>query len=202
MKTQIVRIMDCAAVLPGFSTQGAIRDEPDGTHQVVMGKHLTRGIPYTYKKKDLLRIKPERDLSRYVLEPGDILYLSRGSVTYPVLIESIPEPTVAPATFFILTPRPNVVPAYLVWCLEQPQTEAYLAALRTVAGTPTIPRKGFMEIKIPLPQIAVQHRIADLWRLQYKERELQRALFEETIVLQHLAGKNLFDKFTQGHHRL
>jgi restriction endonuclease S subunit len=202
MKTRIVRIMDCAAVLPGFSTQGAIRNEPDGTHQVVMGKHLTRGMPYIYREEDHLRIKSERDLSRYVLEPGDILYLSRGSVTYPVLVESIPEPTVAPATFFILTPRPNVVPAYLIWCLEQPQTEAYLAALRTGAGTPTIPRKGFMQIKIPLPEIAVQHRIADLWRLQYKERELQRAFSEEKIVLQRLTGKKLFDKFTQGHIRI
>ncbi|MCK9502343.1 MAG: hypothetical protein M0Q52_10975 [Lascolabacillus sp.] len=123
-------------------------------------------------------------------------------MTYPVLVESIPEPTVAPSTFFILTPRPNIVPAYLVWCLEQPQTEAHLTALRTGAGTPTIPRKGFMEIKIPLPERVVQHRIADLWRLQYKERDLQRALIEETIVLQRLAGKTLFDKFTQGYNRL
>jgi len=193
MKTQTVRIMDCAEVLPGFSTQGALRDEPDGTHQVVMGKHLTHGEPYIYKEEHRLRITPERDLSRYMLEPGDILYMSRGLVTYPVLIEQVQEPAVAPATFFILTPRPNVVPEYLVWCLEQPPTEALLTALRTGAGTPTIPRQGFMEIRIPLPDMATQHRIANLWHLQNRENHLQRRLLEETMRLHRIAGQRIFD---------
>lgn len=193
MKTQIVRIMDCAGVLPGFSTQGALRDEPGGTYQVIMGKHLTQGNPYSYKKEDRLRIKSERDLGRYVLKSGDILYLSRGAVTYPILIEEIPEPTVAPVTFFILSPKPNIVPAYLVWCLEQPQAEAQLAALRTGAGTPTIPRKGFMEITIPLPDMATQHRIADFWRLHYRERELRKQLLDETTRLYCLVGQRIFD---------
>ena len=198
MKTQTVRVMDCAEVLPGFSTQGALRDDPGGTHQVVMGKHLTQGEPYFYKEEDRLRITPERDLSRYVLKQGDILYMSRGITTYPVLIESAPEPTVAPSTFFILTPRPNVVPEYLVWCLEQSQIEALLTSMRTGAGTPTIPRKGFMEIPIPLPDMVTQHHIADLWRLQCRERRLWQQLYLETINLQRFAGKELFDKLNAG----
>lgn len=198
MKTQIVRIMDCAEVLPGFSTQGALRDEPEGTWQVVTGRHLTRGEPYVYREDDRLQIVSERDLSRYALTRGDILYMSRGGNTYPVLIESVPEQTVAPATFFILTPRPNVVPEYLVWCLEQAPIEALITALRTGAGSPTIPRKGFMELPIPLPDTATQHRIADLWHLQQRERTLQRQLLAESIILQRLAGKKLFEKLSTG----
>lgn len=198
MKTQIIRIMDCADVLPGFSTQGALRDEPGGTHQVVMGKHLTQGEPYTYKEEDRLRITPDRDVSKYVLKHGDILYMSRGLTTYPVLIESVPEPTAAPSTFFILKPRPNIVPAYLVWCLEQPLAEALLAAMRTGAGSPTIPRKGFMEITIPLPSIASQHRIADLWRLQNRERHLRQQLLYESTRLYRLAGQRIFNELISG----
>lgn len=194
MKTQIVRIMDCAEVLPGFSTQGALRDEPSGTHQVVMGKHLTQGEPYTYKEEDRLRIVPDRDISKYILEPGDILYMSRGITTYPVLIESVPEPTAAPSTFFILKPRSNVVPAYLVWCLDQPLTESHLAALRTGAGTPTIPRNGFMEITVPFPDIATQHRIANLWRLQKRECHLRRQLLKESTHFHRLAGQCIFNE--------
>lgn len=194
MKTQIVRIMDCAEVLPGFSTQGALRDDPSGTHQVVMGKHLIQGEPYIYKKEDRLRIVPDREVSKYVLEAGDILYMSRGITTYPVLIESVPEPTAAPSTFFILKPKPNVVPAYLVWCLEQPLVESYLSALRTGAGTPTIPRKGFMEITIPLADRVTQHRIADLWHLQNRELRLRRQLLEESTRFQRLAGQGIFNE--------
>lgn len=198
MKTQIVRIMDCAEVLPGFSTQGALRNEPEGTWQVVTGRHLNWGEPYVYRDDDRLQIVSERDLSRYVLTRGDILYMSRGGNTYPVLIESVPEQTVAPATFFILTPRPNVVPEYLVWCLEQAPTEALITALRTGAGSPTIPRKGFMEIPIPLPDMATQHRIGDLWRLQHRERKLQQQLLAESSILQRLTGKKLFEKLSTG----
>ena len=198
MKTQIVRIMDCAEVLPGFSTQAAVRDEPDGTWQVVMGKHLTQGEPYVFKDDDRLRINSERDLSRYVLRQGDILYMARGVNTYPVLIESVPEKTVAPATFFILTPRPNVVPEYLVWCLEQVPTEVLITSMRTGAGTPTIPRKGFMEMQVPLPDMATQHRIGDLCRLQHKETKLRRQILEESNKLQRLAGKHLFEKLSTG----
>lgn len=194
MKTQIVRIMDCAEVLPGFSTLAALRDDPGGTHQVVMGKHLTQGEPYTYKEEDRLRIIPDRDVSNYVVETGDILYMSRGITTYPVLIESVPEPTAAPSTFFILRPRPNIVSAYLAWCLEQPPTEARLTAMRTGAGTPTIPRKGFMAITIPLPDMATQHRIAELWHLQNRERQLRQQLLNESTRLHRLAGQRIFNE--------
>jgi len=198
MKTQIVRIMDCAEVLPGFSTQGALRGEPDGDWQVVMGKHVTQGEPYVYKEDDKLRITSGRDLSRYVLRQGDILFMARGANNYPVLIESVPGKTVAPATFFILTPRPNIVPRFLVWCLEQVQTESLINSMRTGAGTPTIPRKGFEEIEIPLPDMSTQHLIAKLWSLQHLERKLQLQLLEESNKLQRLAGKHLFEKLSTG----
>ncbi len=201
MKTKIVRIMDCAEVLPGFSTKGAVRDDPDGTHQVVMGKHLTRGEPYIYNDDDRLRIQPERDLGRYLLEPGDILFMSRGSISYPVLIESVPAFTVAPSTFFILRIRPHVVSAYLAWCLEQPPLEAHLAALRTGAGTPTIPRKGFMDISFPLPDMATQHRVADLWYLQARELRLRQQLFDESARLQRRTGQLIFDKLMTAQRR-
>ncbi|MHB8764584.1 MAG: restriction endonuclease subunit S [Deferrisomatales bacterium] len=198
MNAQTVRLMDCAEVSPGFSTKGALRDEPGGTHQVVMGKHLTQGIPYVYREEDRLRITPDRPLDRYELRPGDILYMSRGVGTYPVLIESVPEHTVAPSTFFIVTPMPNVVPAYLVWCLEQAPTDSALTALRTGAGTPTIPRTGFMEIPIPLPDLATQHRIAELWRLQNREIHLRQQLLKETQRLHRLAGQRIFDDLMNG----
>jgi len=196
MGTQIVRIMDCAEILPGFSAQGALTDTPGGTYQVITGKHVTPGEPYKYKNTDRLRIAPKRDLQRYLLAPGDILYMSRGLTTYPVLLEQIPEQTVAPSTFFILRVRPNVVPAYLIWCLEQPAVEARFTAFRTGAGTPTIPRKGFMAVKIPLPEKATQHRIAYFWQLQHKERQLRRELQTETLRLQQATGQRLFNTLT------
>lgn len=196
MNTQIVQIMDCAEILPGFSAQGALTDTPNGICQVITGKHVSKGEPYIYQETDRLRIAPKRDLHRYFLDPGDILYMSRGLATYPVLLQDIPDRTVAPSTFFILRVRPNIVPAYLIWCLEQPAVEARFAALRTGAGTPTIPRKGFMEVTIPLPERATQHRLADLWHLQHQERQLRQQLQNETIRLQRATGQQIYNTLT------
>lgn len=163
-----------------------------------MGGHLTQGMPYSFTEADRLRIRPSRKVERYAVRPGDILYLSRGGTTYPVLIDSVPEHTIAPSTFFVLRPGPHVVPAYLVWALEQAPTERVLSSLRTGAGTPTIPRTGFMEIPVPLPDLATQHRIAELWRLQNREIHLRRQLLEETQRLHRLAGQRIFDDLMNG----
>jgi hypothetical protein len=195
MKAQYVQIGDCASVLPGFSTKGAMVDEPGGTHQVVMAKHLTKGVPYVYDETHRLRIKPDRDLSRYELEPGDILFMSRGTGSYSVIVESVHRPSIAPSTFFILKQQPHVVPAYLVWCLEQPSIQSNLNQLRTGAGTPMIPRSGFMDIRIPLPAKEVQQRIAALWHLQCREARIHQELSEETGRLARLLGQRIFDSF-------
>lgn len=195
MKAQLLQINDCASVLPGFSSKRAMVDEQDGTHQVVMAKHLTKGVPYVYDDAHRLRITPDRDLSRYELEPGDILFMSRGTGSYSVIMESVPRPSIAPSTFFILKTQPYVVPAFLVWCLEQPSIQSDLNQMRTGAGTPMIPRTGFMNIRIPLPEKEVQQRIADLWRLQCREARLHQELSDETGRLARLLGQRIFDSF-------
>jgi hypothetical protein len=193
MKAQLVHIGDCAAVLPGFSTKGALVDEPGGTHQVVMAKHLTKGMPYVYDESRRLRINPDRDMSKYVLESGDILFMSRGTGSYAVILETLHHPSIAPSTFFVLKPQPYVVPAYLVWCLEQPAIQSSLGQMRTGAGTPMIPRQGFAAIRIPLPEKELQRRIADLWRLQCSEARLRQELSEETGRLARQLGQRIFE---------
>ena len=195
MKAQLVHIGDCAAVLPGFSTKGALVDEPGGTHQVVMAKHLTKGMPYVYDESHRLRIHLDRDMTRYVLEPGNILFMSRGTGSYAIILEAVHQPSIAPSTFFILQPKPHVVPAYLAWCLEQPAIQTSLIQMRTGAGTPMIPRQEFMSIRIPLPEKGLQHLIADLWRLQCREARLRQEISEETGRLARTLGQRIFESF-------
>jgi hypothetical protein len=82
--------------------------------------------------------------------------------------------------------------------LEQVPTEVQITSMRTGAGTPTIPRKGFMEMQVPLPDMATQYRIGDLCRFQHKETKLRRQILEESNKLQRLAGKHLFEKLSTG----
>lgn len=191
MTVKRVHIRDCAEVRPGYSAKGAIADEPGGAVQVITAQHLSKGAPYRYQENHKLRIRTPRGADRYLLDSGDILFMSRGVNNYAVALEAFPRPAIAPLTFFILKPKPIVVPAYLAWCLNQELVKAQLNEIRTGAGTPMIPRREFGEITIPLPPLLTQRRIAVLADLQTRERILLQALTEETERLHRITGQQL-----------
>lgn len=197
MNHRIVHIRDCAEVKPGFSVKGSIVNDPEGTLPVITAQHLTRGEPYRYREENKLLIVPPKFIEKYYVEPGDILFMSRGVNNYAVLLEEVPRPAAAPLSFYILKPdREMVIPEYLAWCLDQEPTKMRLNEMRTGAGTPMIPRQDFSEITIPLPPLSEQNRIATLASLQIREKMLLKKLVEETERLHLLSGKLIFNQMT------
>lgn len=198
MSSSLYSLSQCAVVSSGFSTKGAVEHDPDGTHQVIMAKHLIAGEAYHYREEHELRILPYGNVEKYLLRPGDILFMSRGANNYAVLLESFPQPAIAPSTFYVLRPRSGVYPAYLVWCLAQQPALGYLSEIRTGASTPMIPRPEFSALKIPLPSMNAQRRIAELAVLQGREKSLSRQLIDETERLNRLLGQALFNSIETG----
>ena len=196
MTIKNIRIKDCAEVRSGFSPKGAIVNAPEGTLQVITAQHLNRGESYRYEAEHKLVITPPRFSEKYLVKPSDILFMSRGANNYAVLVESVPQPAIAPLTFLILKPKPGVIPAYLAWCINQEPVKAKLNEMRMGAGTPMIPRREFEEIIIPLPPLSTQQRIATLADLQAKEKILLKQLVEETERLHATAGKQLLYNLT------
>jgi hypothetical protein len=186
-----VRIVDCAEVLPGFSMQGRVEHDIKGTHHVILARHLREGQPYVFAAADEVRIIPPRDAQRYLLKPGDVLFMSRGSRNSAATITAVPKRAIAPLSFYVLRPTNRIDPAYLAWCINQPPVQAAIASIRTGAGTPIVPRKEFGEIRIPLPPLDVQRRIARLGDLMAQERQLARRLSEEVEHAQRLIGDRL-----------
>lgn len=196
MKIATVRIDDCAEVRPGFSAKGSIGDEPGGTLQVITAQHITKGEPYRFREEHKLLIVPPRSAAKYLVAPGDILFMSRGTNNYAVLLEEIPPQTIAPLTFYVLRPKSHVVPAYLAWTLNQETVRARLNELRTGAATPMIPRQEFGEILIPLPPLEVQRQIERLADLQVRESSLLQELVSETERLNRIIGLRLLSNLT------
>ncbi len=189
-------IRDCAEVLPGFSSKSAIIDEPGGSVQVITAQHLTKGAPYSYLPGHRLRIAPPRASERYMLRPGDILFMSRGVNNYAVLLEQLPTLAIAPLSFYILKPKAGVLPAYLSWCLNQEPVKARINSIRTGAATPLVPRDAFADIMIPLPAMNIQERIAELFYLQAREGALLRRLEEETDRMHRMTGLRILSQLT------
>jgi restriction endonuclease S subunit len=199
MTTEHVRIQDCADVRPGFSAKSAIVNDPEGTLQVIAAQHITKGEPYRYNDEHSLLISPPKFYEKYTVAAGDILFMSRGINNYAVLIEAVPDPAIAPLTFFIIKSKQNVLPEYLAWYLNQEMIKAKLNEIRAGAGTPMIPSSAFREISIPLPPLATQKRIAEIGRLQMLEKQLLQQLTDATDQLHKAIGKKLLSN--SNHHK-
>jgi restriction endonuclease S subunit len=197
MTVKNVRIQDCADVRPGYSSKGAIVNDPEGSLHVITAQHVTKGEPYRYVAEHSLLIIPPKFYDKYLVLPGDILFMSRGSNNYAVLVEEVPQPAITPLTFFIIRPKQNVISGYLAWCLDQDIVKTQLNEMRTGVGTPMIQSSSFRDITVPLPSLAIQKRIAGLSSLQTREKMLLQQLVGETERLQQATNKKILSNFNK-----
>lgn len=187
----VVRIGDCAEVLPGYSLKARAEHEPEGTHQIIMAKHLTEGMAYRYRDEHELRMTPSGNVDKYVVQAGDVLFVSRGMKNHAVAVESVPAKTLASSTLYLLKVKPEIDPAYVAWYLNQAAAQAAINQVRTGAGTPIVQRNVFAEMPIPLPEPTLQKQIARLGDLMARERQIRMQLLNETERYHRLLGQEL-----------
>lgn len=197
MNAHMTRIADCAEVLPGYALKVRAEHEPKGAVQVIMAKHIKDRSPYQYISEHELRITPKSKTDKYRVRSGDVLFLSRGTRNCAAVIDSVPEYTVASATFYILRPKQQVDPGYLAWCLNQPPIQAQIGQVRTGAGTPIVQRSVFGDIVIPLPGLPEQKRITELGQLMNRELELRKQLAEATETYHKAIGTRLISQLNK-----
>jgi len=194
MNAQMTRIVDCADLLPGYALKSRAEHEPEGIYQIILGKHLTEGLSYHYSEKHELRITPKGSVERYRVRSGDVLFVSRGSRNHAAVVESVPDLTIASATFYILHPRDGIDSGYLAWCLNQASIQAQIGQVRTGAGTPIVQRKVFADLAIPVPSVEKQQQLAALGDLMVQEQHIRKKLVDETKKLHRAHGQQLLHR--------
>jgi len=172
---QLSRVVD---VLPGYPVKARVEHDPDGAFQVVIPRHLGDEPVYAYKDEHALRMNLEGRPDRYLIAPGDVLFVSRGMSNRATYVARIPDATVSTAVFYVLRPRRDLDPRYLTWYLNQAPTQMAIGQIRTGAGTPIVQRKALMELSMPVPDLATQRRIADVFELMNRERRLCQRLVD------------------------
>jgi len=197
--SRLTALEDCADVIAGLSVAGRLEHDPAGTHQVVTTRHLTEGVPYEYEAAHRLRIVPGRATESYELHEGDVLFMSRGTRNRAWAVASVPNPTIAPVSFYILRPSDGLDGGYLAWYLNQAPAQATIAKIRTGAGTPLVQRDAFKELEVVLPPIAVQRQIAVLGGLLARERSLRQRLSEASERAHSALGTNIIATLRDHH---
>jgi restriction endonuclease S subunit len=119
-----------------------------------------------------------QDISeRHLLREGDVLFAAKGTKNFAAVYEKHNLPAVASTSFFVIRLfDSNVIPAYLAWFLNNPNTQALLKAQAMGTSIPSISKLVLEELEIPVPAIGKQKSVVSISKLRWQEKSIQSKL--------------------------
>ena len=168
MPTPLFKLSELAEVRSGYTFRGALEHDPSGDVRVLQIKDLRHSAAIEPDK--LIAITWDARTAAPLLQPGDITVISRGDSNNAALYTN-EEPVVATSQFFIVSAKkPNVLPEYLCWMINLPQSQRSLE--RSGSSIQAISKGALQDMLIPLPPLATQQKLIDLQRLWDEEDQL------------------------------
>lgn len=167
-----MRLKDTAKVQTGLHFRGRLPVHRDGQYHVIQIKDVdsVEGL----RTSDLARAQLDSATAeKYLVDAGDVLFLSRGPRQYAIHVAQPLFQTVAPSYFYILRPHLEfVLPEYLAWYINQ---EPFRSNLRNhIAGSHMlfVPKATFELLEIPVPSLNEQRTIVELVAMLGQEERL------------------------------
>ena len=156
-----------------------LRPSPTGTIAYLQVRDLQMQIPE--KTTDKVDFVPK--LRTYLLQKGDLLFAGKGNnylcKTFNLDIQAVPSTTL----YMIRPNREQVLPEYLCWFLNLPQTESIVKATQVGSSIPLIHKSSLEELEIPVPALNIQSRTLEIASLQQRERQLLETIAEKRALI-------------------
>lgn len=176
MKKKITEIAD---IQLGYQFRKKIEPAEDGTIRVIQIRDFDEN--HILNKENISRVRIDKPMEQYLIQKGDVLFLSRGHRNWATPIDDELQDTIAASHFFVIRMRNKaVMPEYLAWYINQLSAQEYLHSIaRRGTHMPLVTLSAFKGLTIEVPDIATQQNIVELSRLIEKERILSIALQEK-----------------------
>lgn len=174
--TAIHRIQDIATVRMGSAFRERIVHAPRGSFLVVQGKDINS--TGTLDLDGMVRVTnaPGKG-GPDTLRAGEVVIQTRGLTYRAAVVPSSADSMIATGSLFILAPdRTRIDPEYLVLFFSLPATQAMLRQLATGSTIPNLRRSAVEHLEVPLPSLADQRRLVELWRLVRKQSDIAERL--------------------------
>lgn len=185
MSWSVTRLSDVLSdARPGFASG---KDEEGGILQIRMN-NLTRDGTLDYSKTRRVP-SSERNIINLLLQPGDVLFNATNSldlVGKTAYFDTVDEPTTFSNHFIRLRPNDaRLVGRYLTrWLQLQFNRKLFRAMAKQWVNQATVSREALLSLKIPLPSVIEQCRVAMILEqadtLRVKRREALTRLDELT----------------------
>lgn len=186
MKKKLTEISD---IQLGYQFRKKIEPADDGPIRVIQIRDFDEN--HILNKENISRVRIDKPREQYLIQKGDVLFLSRGTRNWTAAIGDDLQDTVAVSHFFVIKMRnETILPEYLAWYINQPPAQEYLHNIaRRGTHMPLVTLSAFKGLFIEIPDMATQHSIIELSRLMEKERILnitlqeKRSLFINAVCL-------------------
>lgn len=147
--------------------------------------HLDRTLRVDYAKP-----KPSQ-----LVRIGDIIFRSRGQTNTAAMLNQEAKDTIVAAPLFCVRPNTKkVLPAFLLWWINQPISQNYFRSRAEGTMVNMLSKQDLEDLEIILPPLEQQSKIAEFFSLSTKEQLLleeikaRKALYARGILMQMLSG--------------
>lgn len=179
-----MRISQVVQIIPGVPFRSRIEGEAGGACAVVQARDLRSDG--TVDVEGAVRITAPPVSPKGFLQLGDIVFQPRGTRYSVAQVKETHQPAITAAPLYILrADTSRLDPDFLLALLQSPTIQAALRQDAVGTYVPQVPRQAVENLRIELPDLPSQIKLADLARLERRETELMDRL--------RLARGRLFD---------
>ncbi|MBK6362565.1 MAG: restriction endonuclease subunit S [Saprospiraceae bacterium] len=109
--------------------------------------------------------------SKHYLCPGDVLFAAKGSKNFAsVRVSKLPLAVASTSFFVIRIQKDELLPEFLMWFLNQPETILLLQAEAKGTDIPSISKKSLEQISIPVIPVTKQKLILKIDQYRQKQK--------------------------------
>jgi hypothetical protein len=176
-RAQMTELRDVAEISAGHPLRSAVDDFPAGDTGVIQMRNVDPETGVDWANVSKVELPPARRIE--FLNPGDVIFSTRGARTYAVALGAAPFPAVCSPHFFVLRVRgATVEPRFLAWQINQAPAQEYLQREATGSHILNIRREVIERLEIVIPSLARQAAIVAFAEAAMHEKRLLSALIE------------------------
>lgn len=113
----------------------------------------------------------------HILRTGDVLFAAKGTKNFAVAFEDHFPVSVASTSFFVIRLQNEIVlPRYLAWYLNNPDSQQFLKNFARGTSIASISKAVLDELEIFIPDLKTQELILKITQLRNKEKKLKQKI--------------------------
>ena len=186
----ILKLKDIATVSSGVTFRSRIEASKDGSVRVIQMKDLG-GDNFVHLSESIhIHIDHTKPKSNQLAKLGDIIFRSRGQTNTAALLNEDVESTIVAAPLFRVRPnKKKVVPEFLLWWINQPSSQSYLASRSKGTMVKMVCKQGLEDLEVNLPSLEQQKKVAEFFSLSMREQQLlediknRKAIYTQGILM-------------------